>query len=99
MFSWVEWPYKTTRDASIAVFMEDPRIAAASDMPFNGQRVIFGSFASVVRLMNFSAMSITMLSYQMTGTNPCSQLRKLAASVDLVAPQRASMSRTPKRNL
>jgi uncharacterized protein YbaA (DUF1428 family) len=50
VFSWVEWPDKATRNAGMEKFMKDPRVAAASDMPFDGKRMIFGGFAPVVSL-------------------------------------------------
>ena len=49
-FSWVEWPDKATRDAGVAAFMQDPRVGDASDMPFDGKRMIYGGFAPVVSL-------------------------------------------------
>lgn len=50
VFSWVEWPDKATRDAGMEKFMKDPRMAEASDMPFDGKRMIFGGFTPVVSL-------------------------------------------------
>lgn len=50
VFSWIEWPDKATRDAGMKTFMEDERMKAAPDMPFDGKRMIFGGFAPVVTL-------------------------------------------------
>jgi uncharacterized protein YbaA (DUF1428 family) len=50
VFSWVEWPNKAMRDAGMAAFMEDPRLKALPDMPFDGKRMIFGGFEPVVSL-------------------------------------------------
>ena len=50
VFSWIEWPDKATRDAGMEKFMKDPRMEAASECPFDGKRMIFGSFAPVVEL-------------------------------------------------
>lgn len=50
VFSWVEWPDKATRDAGMQKFMQDPRMQAAADCPFDGKRMIFGGFAPVVSL-------------------------------------------------
>ncbi len=50
VFSWIEWPDKATRDAGMEKFMEDPRMEQASDMPFDGKRMIFGGFGPVVSL-------------------------------------------------
>lgn len=50
VFSWIEWPSKEARNAGMKAFMEDTRLAAMSDMPFDGKRMIFGGFAPVVSL-------------------------------------------------
>lgn len=50
VFSWVEWPDKATRNAGMEKVMKDPRMDAATDMPFDGKRMIFGGFAPVVSL-------------------------------------------------
>lgn len=49
VFSWVEWPDKPTRDQGMAKFMADPRMdPKAEPMPFDGQRMIFGGFQTLV---------------------------------------------------
>ena len=48
VFSWITWPSKAARDAGMAAFMQDPRMAALGDMPFDGKRLIFGGFQMVV---------------------------------------------------
>lgn len=50
VFSWIEWPDKATRDAGMEKFRNDPRMDAATDMPFDGRRMIFGGFTPVVSL-------------------------------------------------
>jgi uncharacterized protein YbaA (DUF1428 family) len=50
VFAWVEWPDKATRDAGMKKFMDDPRMQAASDMPFDGKRMIYGGFTPVLEL-------------------------------------------------
>ncbi len=50
VFSWIEWPDKATRDAGMAKVMQDPRMDAVGEMPFDGKRMIFGGFAPVVSL-------------------------------------------------
>ena len=47
-FSLVEWPDKATRDVGMKKFMEDPRLDGMKDMPFDGQRMIFGGFVPIV---------------------------------------------------
>lgn len=50
-FSWVEWPDKETRDAAMSKMMGgevDERLDPAKNpMPFDGKRMIFGSFMPV----------------------------------------------------
>ena len=48
VFSWIEWPDKATRDAGMQKMMEDPRMDPNNPMPFDGKRMIFGGFQSVV---------------------------------------------------
>ncbi len=44
VFSWIAWPSKAVRDAGMPKVMADPRLDGFSDMPFDGQRMIFGGF-------------------------------------------------------
>lgn len=51
LFSWVEWPDKSTRDAAMSKMMDDPRMKPENNpMPFDGKRMIFGGFSPVVTL-------------------------------------------------
>jgi uncharacterized protein YbaA (DUF1428 family) len=51
VFSWVEWPDKATRDTGMKSIMEDPRMKMEDNpLPFDGKRMIYGGFASVVEL-------------------------------------------------
>ena len=51
VFAWVEWPDKATRDAGVKKMMEDPRMdPSASEMPFDGKRMIFGGFETILEL-------------------------------------------------
>jgi len=55
VFSWIEWPDKSTRDAAMSKMEEivktDPRMNPESNpMPFDGKRMIFGGFSPVVTL-------------------------------------------------
>lgn len=50
VFSWITWPSKEARDAGMKKFMEDPRMKTEfTDMPFDGQRMIFGGFQVIVQ--------------------------------------------------
>ena len=49
-FSWIEWTDKATRDAGMKSVMEDERMKAIPEMPFDGKRMIFGGFEPVVTL-------------------------------------------------
>jgi uncharacterized protein YbaA (DUF1428 family) len=48
-FAWIEWPSREVRDAGMAKVMEDPEMhPGATEMPFDGKRMIFGGFAALV---------------------------------------------------
>ncbi|HET7308366.1 MAG TPA: DUF1428 domain-containing protein [Gammaproteobacteria bacterium] len=47
VFSWIEWPSKEARDAGMKKVMEDPRLGV-TDMPFDGKRMIFGGFQTIM---------------------------------------------------
>lgn len=48
-FGWVTWPSKEARNAGMAKVMEDPRMRG-EQMPFDGQRMIFGGFEMISSL-------------------------------------------------
>ncbi len=48
LFSWIEWPSKEVRDKGMKKLMEDQRMKAMSDMPFDGKRMIMGGFAPIL---------------------------------------------------
>lgn len=48
VFSWIIWPSRAARDSGMAAAMKDPRLAAQGEMPFDGQRMIYGGFQMVV---------------------------------------------------
>ncbi|MBV0891876.1 DUF1428 domain-containing protein [Paracoccus sp. Z118] len=48
-FAWIEWPDRATADAAWAEMMNDPQMGAdMGEMPFDGKRMIFGGFQSLV---------------------------------------------------
>jgi len=49
VYSWVEWPSKEVRDTAWKKIMADPRAQPGmNDMPFDGQRMIYGGFTPLV---------------------------------------------------
>jgi len=50
VFSWFEYPDRETRDAANEKIMSDPRMKEmmGQDMPFDGKRMIYGGFASLL---------------------------------------------------
>ena len=50
LFSWCEWPDRATRDAAFENMMEDMEKLGLMEMPFDGKRMIFGSFIPVVEV-------------------------------------------------
>lgn len=51
LFSWIEYPTKEIRDQAEKKMMEDPEMKEMSkNMPFDGSRMIFGGFESIVDL-------------------------------------------------
>ena len=49
VYSFIEWPTKEARDTGMKKAMEDPRMQPdRSTLPFDGQRMIFGGFASIL---------------------------------------------------
>ena len=49
VYSWVEWPDKATRDEGWKKVMEDPRMQPDKEnMPFDGQRMIYGGFMPIL---------------------------------------------------
>lgn len=47
VFSWIEYPDKATRDAVLAKMMSPEAMEGVPDMPFDGQRMIFGGFETL----------------------------------------------------
>ena len=48
VFAWFEYPDKATRDAANEKMRTDPRMQPTGDNPFDGQRMIFGGFDTIV---------------------------------------------------
>lgn len=50
VFSWIVWPDKAAREAGWAATMADPRMGGggAGTMPFDGQRMIYGGFETIL---------------------------------------------------
>lgn len=51
VYSWVEWPSKAARDAAWPKLMADERMKPDEKaMPFDGSRMVYGGFATIVDL-------------------------------------------------
>jgi uncharacterized protein YbaA (DUF1428 family) len=49
VFSWIEWPSRQARNEGSAKVMADPLMQMdGQDMPFDGKRMIYGGFASLL---------------------------------------------------
>ena len=47
VFSWITWPSRSVRDAGMKKVMDDPNMRA-SEMPFDGKRMIYGGFQIII---------------------------------------------------
>ncbi|MEL6644721.1 MAG: DUF1428 family protein [Pseudomonadota bacterium] len=47
---WQEWPDKATHDANIQNAMQDPRFQEMGEMPFDGKRMIFAGFETILEV-------------------------------------------------
>lgn len=51
VFSWIVWPSKEVYETGMKKMMEDPRMSPeVNPMPFDGQRMIFGGFETLLDL-------------------------------------------------
>ena len=48
VFSWIVYPSKAVRDEANAKILKDPRMQPEGDMPFDGKRLIFGGFETLL---------------------------------------------------
>jgi len=49
VFSWITWPSRAARDSGMKNTMQDPRMKFEDGaMPFDGKRMIFGGFETIV---------------------------------------------------
>ena len=48
VFSWIIWPSREARDEGNQKVMADPRMQQIGEMPFDGKRMIFGGFQTIV---------------------------------------------------
>jgi uncharacterized protein YbaA (DUF1428 family) len=55
VFSFIEWPDKATCDAAWPKIMEDERMRPTGDVPFNGQRMFWGGFETILDTAEQSA--------------------------------------------
>ncbi len=48
VFSWIEWPSKEARDAGMEKCMADPVFNSDLAVPFDGKRMLIGSFETML---------------------------------------------------
>jgi uncharacterized protein YbaA (DUF1428 family) len=48
VFSFIEWPDKTTRDEAWQKIMNDESLKPEGEMPFAGQRMFWGGFDKII---------------------------------------------------
>lgn len=48
VFSWIVWPSREVRDRGNQQVMADPRMQSSKEMPFDGKRLIYGGFETIV---------------------------------------------------
>jgi uncharacterized protein YbaA (DUF1428 family) len=48
VFAWIAWPSKAARDAGNQKAMADPRMKPPDPMPFDGKRMFWGGFETIV---------------------------------------------------
>lgn len=48
VFSWITWPSRAARDEGWKNVMADPRMHSDSDPPFDGKRMIYGGFETLL---------------------------------------------------
>jgi uncharacterized protein YbaA (DUF1428 family) len=49
VFSWTIWPSKEVRDDAHSRMMNDPEMPSMADLPFDGKRMIYGGFRTLVK--------------------------------------------------
>ena len=55
VFSFIEWPDKSTRDEAWKAIMGDESLKPQGEMPFSGQRMFWGGFDKIVDTAGQSA--------------------------------------------
>jgi len=48
VYSWIEWPSKQVRDEAWPKLMKDERMMPDGDMPFDGKRMVYGGFETIL---------------------------------------------------
>jgi uncharacterized protein YbaA (DUF1428 family) len=48
VFSWVVWPSRAVRDEGWKQLMADPRMTSGPTPPFDGKRLIYGGFQTIL---------------------------------------------------
>lgn len=57
VYSWLEYDSREARDAANAKMLSDPRMSEMMEMPFDGKRMIFSGFSTMLDLASATAPS------------------------------------------
>jgi uncharacterized protein YbaA (DUF1428 family) len=50
VFSWITWPSREVRDAGWKTIMEEPAMQSGATPPFDGKRMIYGGFQTILEV-------------------------------------------------
>ena len=85
VFSWITYKSRAQRDRVNAKVMTDKRLAgmmSGKSMPFDGKRMIYGGFESLVKARSGPVRRVTPSAYSPPTANPCASVLKIRTVFD-----------------